>query len=268
MNLQDAQPDELRTAIRAGEYDGPTAGLAREYVQTNLVVVPSDYADDMADLCARNPVPCALIETLLPGKYQPACAPAADIRTDLSQYRVYRKGLLLEKRHEIVDLWHEDFVTFLIGCSYTFEYALEQAGFTLRHLAEEKTVPMYRTSLRLMPAGRLWGHMVVSMRPFKAEDVDDVREITRPYRAAHGEPVHWGDPDAIGIRRLDHPDEGDAVRIERGEVPVFWGCGVTPQNVAIESRIPYVIVHEPGHMFVTDMRHEALLRDPRPSARR
>ena len=258
MNLREAEPGEVRAAIRGGEYDGPTAGLAPQYVQTNLVVIPSDHAGDMADLCARNPVPCALIETLPPGKFNPQCAPEADIRTDLSQYRVYRKGLLLEKRHDILDLWHEDFVTFLIGCSYTFEYALEQAGFAMRHHADGKSVPMYRSSLRLMPAGRLWGHMVVSMRPFKPEDVDAVREITRPYRAAHGEPVHWGDPEAIGIRRLDHPDEGDAVVLERGEVPVFWGCGVTPQHVAIESRIPYVIVHEPGHMFVTDMHHEDL----------
>lgn len=268
MNFQGCEPSEIRAAIRAGAYAGPTAGLAPEYVQTNLVVVPSDFAADMADLCARNPVPCALIETLGPGKYHPACAPDADIRTDLPQYRVYRKGLLLEKRRDIVDLWHEDFVTFLIGCSYTFEYALEQAGFVMRHHAEGKSVPMYKTTLRLMPAGRLWGHMIVSMRPFKAEDVDDVREITRPYRAAHGEPVHWGDPEAIGIRRIDHPDEGDPVTIERGEVPVFWGCGVTPQNVAIESRAPYVIVHEPGHMFITDMRHEDLVIDPRQSIRR
>lgn len=252
------EPHEVRAAIRSGAYRGPTAGVAPEFVQTNLVIVPSDSAADMADLCARNPVPCALVETLGPGHFHPQCAPGADIRTDLPLYRIYRKGLLLEKRTDILDLWHEDFVTFLIGCSYTFEYALAQAGFAMRHHAEGKSVPMYRTSLRLLPAGRLWGHMIVSMRPFKPEDVDAVREITRPYRAAHGEPLHWGDPEAIGIRRLDRPDEGDPVTLERGEVPVFWGCGVTPQNVAIESRIPYVIVHEPGHMFVTDMRHDEL----------
>jgi uncharacterized protein YcsI (UPF0317 family) len=262
VNLQESSPAEIRAAIRSGEFDGQTAGLAPEYVQANVVVVPSDSAADMADLCARNPVPCALIETLGPGKYHPMCAPDADIRTDVPRYRVYRKGLLLEKRHGISDLWHEDFTTFLIGCSFTFEYALQAAGFTMRHQAEGKTVPMYRTSLQLMPAGRLWGHMVVSMRPFKPEDVEEVREITRPYRGAHGEPIHWGDPEAIGIRRLDHPDEGDAVTVERGEIPVFWGCGVTPQNVAIESRIPYIIVHEPGHMFITDMRHEELALQP------
>ena len=262
MNFTLTDPREIRAAIREGAYRGPTAGLAEEFVQTNLVVVPSDYATEMADLCARNPVPCALVEMLPPGRYQPRCAPDADIRTDLSQYRVYRKGLLLERRTEILDLWHEDFVTFLIGCSYTFEHALRVAGFEMRHHTEGKSVPMYRTSLRLMPAGRLWGHMVVSMRPFKRDDVDKVREITRPYRAAHGEPVHWGDPDEIGVRRIDRPDEGDAVTIERGEIPVFWGCGVTPQNVAIESRIPYVIVHEPGHMFITDLPHHELAEKP------
>ena len=251
-------PRAIRAAIRAASHRGNTVGLAPDYVQTNVVIVPSDCADDMADLCARNPVPCALVEVLAPGQFEPECAKGADIRTDVPSYRVYRKGLLLEKRTDVVDLWHQDFVTFLIGCSFTFEYALTQAGFALRHHVEGKNVPMYRTSLRLMPAGRLWGHMVVSMRPFKPEDVDTVREVTRPYRAAHGEPIHWGDPESIGIRRLDRPDEGDAVTVDRGEVPVFWGCGVTPQNVAIESRIPYVIVHEPGHMFVTDLRHEDL----------
>src|SRR5581483_9197134 len=102
----------------------------------------------------------------------------------------------------------------------------------------------------------LFGHLVVSMRPFHAEDVDRVREITREFRAAHGEPVHWGDPEALGIRRLDYPDEGDAVPLERGEIPVFWGGGVTPHVAAIESRMPYVIVNEPGHTFVTDLRSQ------------
>lgn len=258
MNAGLTDPRDVRAAIREGSFTGQTAGLASEYVQTNLVIVPSDYAADMADLCARNPVPCALVETLGAGAYAPRSAPEADVRTDLSGYRVYRKGLLLEKRREIVDLWREDFVTFLIGCSYTFERALQGAGLEIRHQTVGKCVPMYRTNLRLAPAGRLFGHMVVSMRPFKPEDVDRAREVTRPYRAAHGEPVYWGDPDAIGIRRLDQPDEGDAVPVERGEVPVFWGCGVTPQLVAIESRIPYVIVHEPGHMFITDIPHVEL----------
>ena len=255
MNAALTDPRDVRAAIRAGAYSGQTAGLAPEYVQTNLVIVPSDYAGEMADLCARNPVPCALVETLGPGVFVPRCAPDADLRTDISQYRVYRKGLLLEKRRDIVEVWRDDFVTFLIGCSYTFERALQEAGLEIRHQTVGKCVPMYRTNLRLAPAGRLFGHMIVSMRPFKPEDVHRAREVTRPYRAAHGEPVHWGDPDAIGIRRLDQPDEGDAVPVERGEVPVFWGCGVTPQLVAIESRIPYVIVHEPGHMFVTDIPH-------------
>jgi uncharacterized protein YcsI (UPF0317 family) len=259
MIVDSSDPRQVRAAIRSGEHTGATAGLAPEYVQTNLVIVPGEYADDMADLCARNPVPCALVETLAPGSYTPRCAADADIRTDLPGYRVYRKGLLLEKRRNILDLWRDDFVSFLIGCSYTFEYALQRAGFRMRHQIQGKAVPMYRTSLMLMPAGRLWGHMVVSMRPFKREDVGSVREITRPYRAAHGEPIHWGDPEAIGIRRLDQPDEGEPVPIERGEIPVFWGCGVTPQNAAIESRVPFVIVHEPGHMFVTNVHHEDLI---------
>ena len=247
-----SDPRAVRAAIRAG-YAGPTSGFALDYVQANLIVVPAGSAADFADLCARNPVPCPVIERLSPGTYAPACAPDADLRTDLPRYRVYRKGLLLEKRESIVDLWHPDFTAFLIGSSYSFDKALLDAGLDVRHLRLGKTISMYRTSWRLAPAGDLFGHMVVSMRPFKAEDVDRVRDLTRPYRFAHGEPLHWGDPEALGIRRLDYPDEGEAVPVERGEIPVFWGCGVTPQLVAIESRMPYAIVHEPGHMFVTDL---------------
>jgi uncharacterized protein YcsI (UPF0317 family) len=259
--------EEARQRIRAGLHRGVTSGLAAEFVQANLVIVPREYADDVRLLCRRNPVPCPLVDETEPGNPVPSSAPAADLRTDLSGYRLWRDGRLVERLPEIRRVWRSDLVAFLIGCSFTFEHALLAAGFRLRHLALGRNVAMYRTNVPLMPAGRLRGHMVVSMRPFPSAQVERVRAITRPFVESHGEPVHWGDPAAIGIADVDRPDEGDHAPMRDGEVPVFWGCGVTPQAVAIESRLPFVITHEPGHMFITDLRHDAMRRRISPVTR-
>lgn len=251
---------EARTRIRTGDFRGPTAGFAPDYVQANLVIVPSDYATDMRLFCERNPVPCPLIEQTNPGAFEVGVALESDLRIDLSGYRVWRDGTLVERRRDIVDLWRDDFVAFLIGCSFSFEAALQEAGLPVRHLDLQRNVPMYRTSLRLAPVGVFFGHMVVSMRPYRPDQVDAVREVTRWFTSCHGEPIYWGDPAAIGIADLNKPDEGDAVPIAADEIPVFWGCGVTPQAVAIEAKIPLVITHEPGHMFITDLEHDAIMR--------
>ena len=248
---------QARARIRAGEFSGPTAGLAPANVQANLVIVPSDFAPEMRLLCERNPVPCPLIEQANPGAYEFGVAPESDLRVDVPGYRVWRDGVLTERRRDIVDLWDDDLVAFLIGCSFSFERALQAAGLPVRHLDLNCNVPMYHTSLRLAPAGPFFGNMVVSMRPYQPDQVEAVREVTRWFTTCHGEPIHWGDPRAIGIADLAKPDEGDAVRLEPGEVPVFWGCGVTPQAVAIASKIPLLITHEPGHMFITDLEHDA-----------
>ena len=248
--------DEIIGSIRRGEMTGTTSGLCPEYVQANLVIVPEAYAADVRGLCMRNPVPCPLVEELAPGAVEPRCAPGSDLRTDLPGYRLWIDGALAEKRGDVRDLWRGDLVSFLIGCSFTFEHALRDAGYPLRHQELGVTVPMYRTNIPLLPAGRLHGRIVVSMRPFPAEMVEGVRDVTRPYAEGHGEPIHWGDPAKIGIADMAAPDEGDVVPMEPGDVPVFWGCGVTPQLVAIESKLPFVITHEPGSMFVTSMRHE------------
>ncbi|TAM87357.1 putative hydro-lyase [bacterium] len=248
--------DEIIRQIRTGEMKSTTSGLAPEYVQANLVVVPKAYAADVRGLCQRNPVPCPLVEELAPGAVEPRCAPGSDLRTDLPGYRIWVDGVLQERRHDVRDLWRDDFVAFLIGCSFTFERALVDAGYRLRHQELGQTVPMFRTNVPLAPSGRLHGRMVVSMRPFPAENVEGVRTLTRAYAEGHGEPVHWGDPALIGIADISRPDEGDPLQLEPGEVPVFWGCGVTPQLVTIESRLPFVITHEPGSMFITALRHE------------
>ena len=191
---------------------------------------------------------------------EPACAPGADLRTDLPRYRVYRDGKLAEERAEVRSLWRDDLVAFLIGCSFSFEEALAAAGVPLRHVEACSNVPMYRTSVPTAPAGRFRGPLVVSMRPIPAGLVPLAVQVTSRFERVHGAPVHVGEPGALGIRDLSRPDWGDPVEIRPGELPVFWACGVTPQAAALASGLPFCITHAPGHMFVTDLDNAALAR--------
>lgn len=253
-------PFELRRAIRAGEFAAPTAGECPGYVQTNLVVVPREYAEEFAEFCRLNPKPCPLVCRTEPGSWVPQAAPSADLRTDVGRYRVFRQGKL-ELRDgrtwepsDVGSLWRDDFVAFLLGCSFTFETALVAAGLRVRHLDERRNVPMYRTNRPCAAAGRFAGPLVVSMRPYRPEQVPQVCEVTGRYPAMHGEPVHVGNPAALGIANIARPDFGDAVTIADDEVPVFWACGVTPQAALLAAEPEIAITHSPGYMFVTDLR--------------
>ena len=247
-------PGALRHACRTGAFDRPTAGHAPGRIQANLMIVPQSDAFDFLLFCQRNPKPCPLVEVLAPGAREVLCAPGSDIATDIPGYRVYRDGEFVEERADIAALWQPDFVSFLIGCSFSFESALEQAGVPLRHVAQQRNVAMYRTNIACTSAGRFSGEMVVSMRPIKSRDVSRVVEICSRFPQAHGTPVHVGNPGAIGIVDLMKPDYGDAVEILDDEIPVFWGCGVTPQWVAQRSGLALCITHAPGKMFVTDLK--------------
>jgi len=250
-------PAALRQACRAGRWDRPTAGVADGKVQANLMVVPREAAFDFLLFCQRNPKPCPVIEVVEAGR-EPACAPGADLATDLPRYRVYRDGRLAEERAEVRDLWRDDLVAFLIGCSFSFEEALAAAGVPLRHVEACSNVPMYRTAVATAPAGRFRGPLVVSMRPIPAAQVALAVQVTGRFERVHGAPVHVGAPEALGIGDLSRPDWGDPVEIRPGEVPVFWACGVTPQAAALASRLPFCITHAPGHMLVTDLANAAL----------
>jgi uncharacterized protein YcsI (UPF0317 family) len=250
---------EVRLAARRGEWLGPTPGLAPGFVQANLVVLPHDWAYDFLLFCQRNPKPCPLLDVTETGNPVPKyVAPNSDIRTDLPRYRVYRHGQLVEQRTEILDLWTNDLVGFLIGCSFTFESALQAAGIPVRHIEQNRNVPMYRTNINCRPAGRFAGPLVVSMRPMTPGQAIRATEICSRFPRAHGTPVHWGDPREIGIEDLAQPDFGNAVAMGEGEIPVFWACGVTPQAAILRARPPIAITHEPGHMFVTDLREHDL----------
>lgn len=245
---------EVRAAVRAGRRY-PTSGVAPGYVQTNLAILPRELAFDFLLFCQRNPKPCPIIEVLEPGEYEPKqSAPGADIRIDVPRYRVYRHGELDEEVETIEHLWSDDLVSFLIGCSFTFENALLESGIELPHFGTDKNVAMFRTNMDTVPAGSFWGPMVVSMRWVPRDKVVRAVQATSRFPAVHGAPVHIGDPAAIGIDDTQKPDYGDAWPPSAGDVPVFWGCGVTPQSVAVASRPPLMITHAPGHMFVTDLK--------------
>jgi uncharacterized protein YcsI (UPF0317 family) len=255
MDLRHATGADVRRLARCGELTGPTPGLALGHVQANLAVVPRDLAFDFLLFCQRNPKPCPLLDVTEPGSAEPRLvAPGADLRHDLPRYRVYRHGELVDEPTSLRDWWRDDLVGFLIGCSFTFENALLQAGVPVRHVEAGCNVPMYRTNRPCLPAGAFHGPMVVSMRPLTPEQAVRAVQVCNRFPRAHGAPVHFGDPAALGIRDLDRPDFGDPVEVRPGEVPVFWACGVTPQAVAMEVRPPLLITHKPGHMFVTDLR--------------
>jgi len=255
-------PGYWRQQIRAGRWRRPTVGLAPGYLQANLVIVPGQEASDFLLFCRRNPEACPLLEFTAPGDPVPQrTAPEADLRTDVPRYRVYAHGDLAGEHDHLLDLWRHDLVAFLLGCSFTFEAALQQAGIALRHVELGRNVSMYVTDRSCRPAGRFAGPLVVSMRPFAPSDIPRVVEISGRFPMAHGEPVHIGDPAVLGIRDLGRPDYGDPVPVLPGEVPVFWACGVTPQAVAVKARLPLVITHAPGHMFITDV-HADFACDP------
>lgn len=249
----------VRAACRAGEWTGQTSGLAPGFAQANLVVLPRAQAFDFLQFCRRNPKPCPLLDVTEPGDPVPrAVAPEADLRTDLPRYRVWRNGELTDEPTDVRGLWQDDFVSFVIGCSFTFEAALLRAGVPVRHVELGRNVPMYRTNRACLSAGVFHGPLVVSMRPLTPADAVRAVQITSRFPAVHGAPVHLARPDLLGIADLARPDYGEAVPIGEDEIPVFWACGVTPQAVLTAARVPLAITHSPGCMFVTDVRDEDL----------
>jgi uncharacterized protein YcsI (UPF0317 family) len=252
-------PREVRRQIREGKWRRPTAGLAPGFVQANLVILPQNLAFDFLLFAQRNPKPCPVIEVTDVGSPEPkVSAPGADLRTDVPRYCIYRDGTLSEEVTDLRSVWRDDVVSFLLGCSFTFESALLQAGVPVRHIEEQRNVPMFVTNIPCRPAGLFRGPLVVTLRPIPAALVARAVQITGRYPGVHGSPVHIGDPAAIGIRDLGRPDFGDAVTIHAGEIPVFWACGVTPQAVAMQAKPALMLTHAPGHMFITDLRNEEL----------
>ncbi|MFZ4451309.1 putative hydro-lyase [Salibacterium aidingense] len=253
-------PAMLREKIRYGSFQGPTSGQCPDFVQANVVIVPKAYAFDFFLFAHRNPDSCPLVDVFDAGVTESRFAPGSDIRNDVPRYRIYRHGTLTEETTSIKNIWLEDWVTFLIGCSFTFESILQQEGIPLRHIEENKNVAMYVTDRPTKATTVFHGPLVVSMRPVPQQLVQKASEVTASYPNMHGAPVHAGNPSALGIADIEAPDFGDKIHIRDNELPVFWACGVTPQMAAMESRLPFMITHAPGHMFVTDVTNEKFLK--------
>ncbi|KAI3336485.1 DUF1445-domain-containing protein [Xylariaceae sp. AK1471] len=264
-----------------------TSGLAPTYLQANLIILPSKYASDFRLLCLRNPVPCPLIaessepgrwdaiQSHLPGLDGSKILTDVDIRHDAPKYNVYKDSKLVKSGcSNVLEDWTDDHVAFLIGCSFSFEASLTAAGLMPLHTVLRRNVPMYRTTVPLCPAGVFTGGtFVVSMRPYRTSDIPRVRDITRAFSATHGEPIAWGweAVKALGIMDIDIPEWGDAPETRDGEpfgkhsgseelIPVFWGCGVTPQEAVMRANLEGVVMaHSPGHMLLLDCRDSEII---------
>lgn len=252
-------PSEARMKIRNGEITTQTSGMCNGYAQANLCILPKKYAYDFLLFASRNPTSCPILEVLDEGsRYTRYMADHADIATDIPKYRIYQNGVLTEEVTDISAYWQDDFVSFLIGCSFSFEGELLDAEVPIRHIEQGRNVPMFLTNIPCEPAGIFHGNMVVSMRPIPYGQVVRAVTATAAMPKVHGAPVHIGDPVLIGIADITKPDFGDSVEIHEGDVPVFWPCGVTPQAAIMAAKPELAITHAPGHMFLTDVRNSVL----------
>jgi uncharacterized protein YcsI (UPF0317 family) len=252
-------PQQWRHEFRRNAWPGHTSGLADRHVQGNLVILPQAWAADFLLFCQRNPKPCPLLAVGEPGDPRmPTLGDDIDLRSDLPRYRVWRDGVLADEPQDVRTLWRDDFVSFVLGCSFSFEQALMDEGITLRHVQQQRNVAMYRTNLPTISAGPFAGPLVVTMRPLSAADAIRAVQITSRYPAVHGAPVHLGNPALIGIADLSQPDYGDAAEVLPDELPVFWACGVTPQAALVNAKLPIAITHAPGCMLITDLFNHQL----------
>lgn len=259
MDYSAMHPQEVKKFIREGKIDFQTSGMCAGYAQANLCILPKDYAFDFLLFCMRNPKPCPILEVGDVGSREfKAMASEGDVCTDFPKYRIWKNGVLEKEVTDISEYWQDDFVYFLIGCSFSFESEMLEADIPVRHIEENVNVPMFNTNIELASAGAFHGNMVVSMRPIPNDLVVKAVEVTAAMPKVHGAPIQIGNPEAIGILDVNHPDYGDSVTINEGEVPVFWPCGVTPQNAVMQTKPPIAITHAPGHMFITDVKNVAL----------
>ncbi|MCH3963514.1 MAG: putative hydro-lyase [Clostridium sp.] len=256
MDCSSMKPYDVRRLIREEKITTPTAGMCAGYAQANLVILPKELAYDFLLFTQRNPKSCPLLEVSDEGcKKLKYLGNDIDITTDIPKYRVYEKGILTGEYTDVDDMWRDDFVSFLIGCSFSFESDLIEADVPIRHIEENCNVPMFITNIDCTPAGMFNGKMVVSMRPLPYNQIVKSVLISGEMPKVHGAPVHIGEPSVIGIKDITKPDFGDAVTIKEDEVPVFWACGVTPQSVVMNVKPEIVITHSPGHMLITDIKN-------------
>lgn len=257
---QNYLPKDARALIAQEKITGQTSGMCSGYAQGNLCILPKKYAYDFLLFCQRNPKSCPLLEVTDTGeRILKTCAPGSDIATDIPKYRVWQNGTMIAEPLNVKDFWRDDLVSFIIGCSFSFESLLMENGIDVRNISQNCNVPMYLTNIETQRAGIFGGKMVVSMRPIPYSQIVKSVTVTARMPRVHGSPIHIGNPEAIGIKDLSKPDFGDAVKINDGEVPVFWCCGVTPQSVVMTSKPEFCITHSPGNMLITDFKNTDLM---------
>ncbi len=260
IDTESLTPAQTRQLFRRNGLVRTTAGLCPGFAQCNLIILPDDVAGDFAGFAEKNPLACPVLEMTSPGQRQlKRIARDSDVARDFPKYRIYENGVLTGEPLDVSHLWRDDLVSFMIGCSFSFEDALLKAGIPVRHIEQNCNVPMYITDIDCVPNGMFSGKMVVSMRPMTPLQAELAAEITSRMPRVHGAPVHIGDGRAIGVNDVMRPDFGDAVTVKPGEACVFWPCGVTPQSVVMNARPPFAITHAPGHMFICDIENESLI---------
>lgn len=256
---------QIRHQIRSGQFTQNTSGVMPNLVQGNVVILPKSDADKFVDFCRLNPIPCPLLGVSEPGNPDiPTLGESLDIRYDIPEYHIFENGKLVSSVTNIKDYWNEDSVAIVLGCSFSFEDALQRQGYRIRNIDMKTNVSMYETNIETNGTNDFKGNMVVTMRPFKQHEIDNVVKITSAYGKAHGAPVHIGDPNIIGVKNIDEPEYGSPIELEEDDVPVFWGCGVTTQSILKKAKLPQVITHAPGKMLITDHTYESLVKNLSP----
>lgn len=260
IDLSRIAPRELRERFRRGEMEFlSTVGVCLGYVQANMIIIPEKYADDFQEFASKNHAPCPILDQTKPGeRFIHHLADNANIYTDLSGYCIFKDGVKVAECSDATPYWREDMVGFLIGCSLSFEQALLDNGIRIRYLESGGNDCAYISNIMCEPAGVFDSPMVVSMRPVKPELLDVAYRVTQGFPHVHGGPVYHGDPMGIGIRDINMPEWGDPPEIGPGEIPVFWGCGVTPQLAVTQAKLPIAISHKPCCMFVSDILNSEL----------
>jgi uncharacterized protein YcsI (UPF0317 family) len=252
-----ADPAQVRRAIRAGTFTDFTNAVAPGYVQGNLVILPAKHAAAFEGFCEKNPRPCPLLGMSKPGSPRiPELADDMDLRTDVGEYRIFRDGHAVGTTPDISDLWREDLVAFVLGCSFSFEHELMTAGVPLRHLDEGNVSAMYETNIDTVACGPFGGKLVVSMRALRPADAIRAVLVTARFPRFHGAPVHIGKPELIGVDLARSYGGHGLKELNDDELPVFWACGATAQVAMERAQVPLAITHSRAHMVLTDRKSE------------
>ncbi len=253
-------PWELRELVRKGEWLGPTHGKCPGYAATDVVILPKEFAYDFLVFCFRNPQTCPVVDiTDVGSPHPPLVAPKADLRTDLPKYRVYRDGQVIDEPIDIKKYWRDDLVSILLGEAGSFHWSYKAANLQFESLGT------FSTDIPCLPYGPFHGNVAVSCKVFKnTHDAVRAIQIASRHPLFHGPPMHIGDPAAIGIKDLSkpdvilRPDQTAPKLLGPGEVTVCWPCFGTVRGVAVNAKLPLMIVDYPLHNFITDKVAEEL----------